>query len=317
MDAASVNADKAQAELKALREQNKRLQKNLDSTLESVERYRKANFRLPTGKKTKTKGDFCRVAIPDTHGCHIDTAAAAAMLADLEYLQPTEVILLGDHLDCGGFLAQHHTMGYVAETEYTYEEDVAAGNEFLDQLQKRLPNATYDYLEGNHERRVEQWCVTSALRSTQDAGFLRRMFGVESVLSLEKRGIPYRSLNRTHDDLPVQGAIKRGKCLFVHGASHAKHAATVHLNLFGANVVFGHIHRMQMDSASPVTTGTIAAYCPGCLCKLQPYYNHGKPTGHSHGYHAQFVRETGGFFPLQIPIINGQSYLAPLIERVA
>ena len=59
---------------------------------------------------------------------------------------------MGDHLDCDGFLAQHHVWGFVAETEYTFEDDVAA-NVMLDSVQKICPKAKLTYLSGitNHE----------------------------------------------------------------------------------------------------------------------------------------------------------------------
>lgn len=97
------------------------------------------------------KDDFVRVIIPDSHGDHIARHAAAAFLADCARLNPHEIVMLGDHLDCGGFLAQHHTMGYVAETETSYEADVMATNQFLDEIQKAAPRARIKYLEGNHE----------------------------------------------------------------------------------------------------------------------------------------------------------------------
>lgn len=239
------------------------------------------------------------------------------MLADLEVLKPKEVILMGDHIDCGGFLAQHQVMGFVAETEYTFEDDVSAASELLDSIQKRVPSARFDYLEGNHEHRLERWCVTSALRNTRDAKYLRNLFSPTSVLSLEKRNIAYASLYKYHDGLPIQGAIKRGACHYVHGISHAKHAADVTLSKFGGNVCFAHTHRAEDAVTTIVGSGTIGAWGFGCLCKLQPYYLHGKPSGHSHGYGLQFVRyKTGKFITLQVPIINGESLLQPLFGAV-
>lgn len=289
----------------------------LEKQLETIERQRAPRYKLPKGKLPKPKkGDFCRLIVPDTHGCHAEKTALAAMLRDVEALRPAEVVLMGDHIDAGGFLAQHHTMGYVAESEYTFEDDVSACNEFLDQLQAATPGARYDYLEGNHERRIEKWCVTETLRNRKDAEFLRRAFGPEAVLSLDKRGIPYRGLYTYHDGLPVQGAIRRGKCCFVHGISHAKHAADVTLGKFGGCVVFAHTHRVDSWVTTIVGPGTIGAWSFGCLCKLQPYYLHGKPSGWSLGYGVQLVRENGEFLTIHVPIVNGESLLGPLLSRL-
>lgn len=286
----------------------------LERQLEQIEGLRKPRFTIPAGKARRSKkGDFCRLIVPDTHGCHADKAAMAALLADMELLKPAEVVLLGDHLDAGGFLAQHHTMGYVAETEYSYTDDIAAANEFLDQVQKRAPTARYDYLCGNHEHRIEKWCVTEALRHKKDAELLRSLLGPPAVLSMKARGINFVTLYDYHDDLPVQGAIRRGKCCFVHGISHAKHAADVTLGKFGGCVAFGHTHRVDAWVTTIVGAGTIGAWSFGCLCKLQPYYLHGKPSGWSHGYGVQLVSADGEFITLQVPIIKGESLLRPLL----
>lgn len=96
-----------------------------------------------------------RIIIPDSHGNHIDESAMSAFLADLKLLKcdkSTEIVMLGDHLDCGGWLAQHHVMGYVAEiSETSYVNDFKSANFFLDEIMIRANGATIHYLEGTHE----------------------------------------------------------------------------------------------------------------------------------------------------------------------
>ncbi len=128
--------------------------------------------------------------MPDSHGCYADEMAISAMFADADVIRPKEVILLGDHLECGGFLARSiNTLGYVAQSAYTFEDDVSATNQFLDRLQSISSVEEIDYIEGNHERRIESWCCTQALKNKQDAAYLLQLFSANSVLSIEKRGI--------------------------------------------------------------------------------------------------------------------------------
>lgn len=314
-----LKLDKAEKQAKSDAEYRKSAEALLEKQLETIEGLRKPRVTYTPGKPRKSKaGDFCRLLIPDTHGSHIEPAAMSALLSDMELLRPQEVVLLGDHLDCGGFLAEHHTMGFVAETEYAFCDDVGAANEFLDKVQSySAPKARIDYLEGNHEHRIEKWCVTEALRHPRDAKFLRDLLAPPAVLSLEKRKIRYASLYDHHDGLSVQGAIKRGRCHFVHGISHAKHAADVTLAKFGGCVAFGHTHRVDSWVTTIVGAGTIGAWSFGCLCKLQPYWQHGKPTGWSHGYGWQLVSAEGEFITLHVPIVNGKSLLQPLLGAVA
>lgn len=293
-------------------------QKQIDQLHERLERLRTSRWSIPFARRKGAKAGkpFVRVAVPDTHGCFVDPAALRAMLDDLEVLQPRQVVLLGDHLECGGFLAQHWTLGYVAQAEYTFEQDVDATNDLLDKVQARCPGAEIDYLEGNHERRIERWCITQALRHKRDGAFLLRQFGCREQLHLEKRGIDFYSQAGMHMGLPVRGTIKHGHCYFTHGHTVAKHAASVMLDRFGNNVVFGHIHRSDEFSTNTVSHGTIKAWCPGALCQLHPLWQHTAPTTWSHGYGVQLVQDDGSFLHINVPIIDGRSYLVQLTGKV-
>lgn len=278
----------------------------------------KNTFKLKALGKPATigKGSYFRVAFGDTHGIGIDQDAFNAFTGDLAHLEPKEIVGLGDHVDCGGFLAQHHTLGYVAETSYTYSDDISSANQQLDRIQTLCPNARIHYLQGNHERRVEKWCVTQSLRNTEDAEMLRRAFDPEYLLHLEKRGITYYRQSKFYHDLRVPGTILLGKCHFTHGDTASKHECSQMVARFNANVVFGHTHRADSFTKRTVKDGVIAAWNPGCLCKLQKYWNHTKLTNWSHGYALQIVRKSGDFLHINVPIIDGKSYLADFIKLI-
>jgi hypothetical protein len=314
-------ATKAQVAEKRKKQENADRLRHLESIIEdqakTIEQLRGSRFKFRPVKVKKSKAkSFCRVIIPDSHGSVIDTAAASAFLADLEIIRPTEIVMLGDHLECGGFLAEHHTLGYVAQSEYSFVDDCNAANQFLDEIQSRCPGATIDYLEGNHERRIETWIITHTLRHQSDAEYLRGMFSTETVLHLAKRGINWCRQGVFYDGLPIPATIKRGHCHFTHGTSTAKHAAAVTLSRFGGPVVYGHTHRADSYVAKTVRAGTIGAWNPGCLCKLQPLWQHSNPTDWTHGYGVQMVTDRD-FLHINVPIIDGVSYLRPLAERLS
>lgn len=296
----------------------KQLEKLLAKQAEALEKARRPRAKLTPSATTRGKAsDFVRVIVPDTHGSNIDQNAASAFLADLAALKPSEVVMLGDHIDCGGFLAQHHTLGYVAETATSFEDDVGAANDFLDAVQSACSAKVY-FLEGNHERRIEKWCVTEALKNGNPANarFLASMFSTENVLSLEKRGIEYFKQGRCYMGLRIPSTIKLGHCYFTHGTRTGVAAARATLADFGGNVVFGHTHRIQSHQSQTVDRGQLAAWNIGCLCKLQPYWNHSQITGHGHGYGLQFCRQNGEFLHVTVPIVDGKSYLVPLTRLV-
>lgn len=306
---------KARKEADAAKHGKKLAELVIDSLKEQIEVDRE-KYRIPVARSRVTKGAFVRLIIPDTHGAHVDSQAAGAMLGDIEHLKPKEVIWLGDHLDCGGFLAQHHTLGFVAETETGFAEDVVAANVLLDEVAKRCGKVRQDYLEGNHEHRIEKWCVTEALRKTGDARFLLERLGPEAVLHLKARGIDYRKESEHYDGLSVRGTIKRGQCCFTHGMFHGQRAAQTHLGAFGGNIVFGHVHREQTFSGETVAESQVRSWCPGCLCQRRPYWHHTRPSGWTHGYAVQIVRDDG-FLHINVPIVNGKSYLMDLTSRLA
>jgi hypothetical protein len=308
---ASAEVAKLKAQLKASEASKAKLAATLDRHLHTP----KARAIIPAKPTRRGKDDIVRVIIPDTHGAKVDQKALSACLGDIKALDPDEVILLGDHVDCGGFLAQHHVMGFVAESDYTYEADIAATNAFLDALQSAAPRAKVEYIEGNHERRIEQWAMTQTLRNSKDAEFLRRAFAPEFLLRLAERGITYYRQGECYDGLSLSGTIKRGKCYFTHGSSTSKQATTTMLQNFAGNIVFGHTHREQSSSARPVHTGQIKSWNPGCLCELQPLWCHTHCTAWSHGFAIQSVARSGEFLHLNIPIIGGKSLLGQLASK--
>lgn len=304
-------SDKAHAKaLAALNQELRETKASLARTLAA------RAVRLPKAKSAKARapGDIVRVIVPDTHGAKADPAAIAALLADLKALDPHEIILLGDHVDCGGFLAQHLVMGYVAETSYSYEQDIEHANAFLDALQQAAPRARIEYLEGNHERRVETWCVTQTLRHSRDAEGLRQLYSPEFRLRLSSRGIAYFRQGVFYDGLSVPGMIKRGKCFFFHGVSTAKNAVAATQDRIGGNCVFGHTHRAQSEVVRRVGAGVIGAWNPGCLCELQPLWQHTAPANWTHGYAVQLIAPGGDFLHLNIPILSGQTHLGSLFK---
>lgn len=293
------------------------LQQQLDHALAQIERLEKskrAKVIAASPARRREDGDTITVCVPDTHGAKIARAEFAAMLADIKALNPQRVILLGDHVDCGGFLAQHHVMGYVAETSYSYEDDISEANAFLDAIQAAAPNAVIEYIEGNHERRVETWCVTQTLRHSKDAEGLRRHYAPEFRLRLAERGISYFRQGEFYDGINIPGIIKRGKCYYTHGFKTSKHATADMVEALAGNVVHADTHRQQSYVVRRAGTGVIGGWCPGCLCELQPLWQHTNPTTWIQGYGVQLTDSVGDFLHINVPVIEGKSLLAALLK---
>ncbi len=245
----------------------------------------------------------------------MELSAVAATLADIRTLDPDEIILGGDMADCGGFLAQHHVWGYVAETDYSYEEDIAATNDFLDQLSAVAPRASIHYLEGNHENRVERWIITQTLRNPKDSRKLRSILAPDVMLGLPARGIRFYPRNEIHGDCRQPGFLRRDKCYFVHEVASSPNAAAKALAKVAGNVVFFHTHCSDAMTGFRPNVGDIGAWNPGCLCQKRPMWQHTRPNEWTNGYAVQFVNAQKNFLHINVPIVDGQSLLVPFTSR--
>ena len=315
---AGAKVVRAQADLRRARIQIRMLEKDRDEILAQFRHLQDAIYPPAAhfSDAPAAKGEFLRVVIPDVHGSSMDLDAVNALFGDIKRLKPDEVVLIGDLVECGGFASQHHVMGYVSQTEYTYQQDIVEGNWFLDELAKAAPDAVVHYLEGNHEDRIERWVVDQTMRNERDGEFLRTLVSPEFLLQLGERGIKYYRRGEYHMGLEEPGMIKLGKIFFVHQMSGAKNAAAKSLEVTAGNIVFGHTHRE--DSATLVFPGVglVKAWNPGCLCKRQPLWRHSSPTNWSHGYGVELVSKSGNFLHVNVPIWRGQSLLGGLSERL-
>lgn len=258
----------------------------------------------------REKEDRLIFVFPDHHGAKSDRAAVGACLSDHARLRPDITIGLGDGIDAGGFLAQHHVMGFVAETEYTYEEDCAVFSGDLDAFQKNT--GEMHLIEGNHDQRIEKWAVTSALRNGVDAEGLRRRNAPEFVMQYKQRGIRYYRRAERYCGLPIQGAFKIGKAHFLHGKIRGNGSPASMLHTYGVNMFYGHTHAMASKITNTMGSGAIGAWNCGTLSEKQPLWMHGDPTGWTHGYCLIAMARSGAFQAVLVTIVNGVSLLRSL-----
>lgn len=316
-------SEAATREIAKLRQENEEHKRKISSLKTLVDEqsdliadFHASRFDIPKQEivKYQGKGSYVRVAFGDTHGSSIDKAAWAAFIADIQILNPREVVHLGDIVECGGWLAAHHTTNYVAQTDYTYADDIIAANVMTDQLQSACPKADIHYIEGNHDARIATWCITMAQKKRADVNFLIDKLGPRSLLNIDSRGIKWWSRGDVHKGSVVGGTLKLGKCFFTHPQSSSKHHAATTAAKFGHNVVYGHTHRADFYPGGDIEGREWAAWSPGCLCKLRKYWHHTEPFKHNHGYHVQLVKSDGTFLGINVPIINGKSYLSGLLK---
>lgn len=316
-DSAMEKVIDAQARVNAMRREVDALRKDRQQLLEEytdLRNARKISASPRTPRLLKAR-DAVRVSCGDMHGMMMDKAAVSAFLADLKTLDPDEVVLGGDIVECGGWLAKNQPIGYVAMCDYTYQEDVEAANWFLDQIQTLAPRATIHYLEGNHEDRVERWIVDQTMAQKRDAEFLRDAFSPKAMLRLNDRGIKYYRRTEIYEDGLPRGWIKLGKMHFTHELGGGKNAARDAAVKTGANVMFFHTHRTDAATVVFPGIGLVKAFNPGCLCMCQPVWRHSDPTSWSQGYAVEVISASGHFQYIHVPIWKGESLAVAMLSR--
>jgi len=307
----------AKAALEAAKKEISALRKDRDQLLSEytdMRTARKVTKHKPTARKAGG-GDKVRVSLGDVHGMRMDRAAVDAVLADLQLLDPDEIVLGGDILECGGWLAKHQPIGFIALSDYTYQEDVAAANWFLDEVQKAAPRAVIYYLEGNHEDRVERWIVDETMGGKRDAQFLYDAFSPEVLLRLKERGIQYFRRSEIYVDGAPRGWIRLGKMHFTHTLGRGKNAAMQAASKTGGNVTYFCTHREDTATLVLPAVGLIKAFNPGCLCTMQPVWMNSDTTNWSQGYAIDIVSTSENFQRLHVPIWRGESLAGAMIER--
>jgi len=307
----------AQATIKKLRDENSALRQDREDLLREHEDLRLVRPIVPFAAKPRRKvsGDKIRVSFGDMHGMRMDRAAVNALLGDIYRLNPDEVVMGGDMLECGGWLAKHHALGYVAQCDYSYQDDIAAANWFLDELQKAAPNAKAYYIFGNHEDRMEKWIVDETLGHQRDSQFLRDLVAPDVLLRLKEREITIiRSSDKTEPGLPY-GWLKLGKMFYAHDVAGGKQAATKALAMTAGNVTCFHNHQESSSTLELVSVGIVKAFTPGCLCEKQPMWRHSHPSNWNHGYAIDVVATSGNFQHIQVPIWEGESLGCAMLDR--
>lgn len=298
------------------------LEKQCERLEQQMAALRQSKFVLPTSKPSPLSKDgwFIRLFLGDTHGAGIDKRSWKAVMGDLAIIGPSvrRVVLLGDHMDCGSWLDEKHTIGYVSQTDYTVAEDEDAANQMLDQVGQALPGAQIDYLEGNHEWRIEREIVGRCKGNRREVERQLSRNGPVAVMSLDKRGINYWSKGEKHMGLSVRGVIKLDELSYAtHGRTTAQNASKVMAKKYNANVKYGHTHRSDMAVVQSVKGGCHSAWNFGCLCLDNPVWNNTDCTDWSQGYGLDVCNKRGKFLTVHVPIVNGESLLQLLAAKLA
>lgn len=230
---------------------------------------------------------------PDTHVKYIDERAFRSYLKFLQFYKPDVRIILGDFLDCDG--VSHWPSDSLTPRRLVHEAIDA--RRYLKQLQDASPSAsTLIYLKGNHEYWIEQaLCKMPELFDGLD--LLGLDITLSKLLDLEK--FEYQLFELNH-------LVQIGRANFTHGLYTGGNHAKKHLDVFKANVFYGHLHDYQAFSQASLG-GTIEAASLGCLSRTDARFLKGRPNNWNQGHGVFEFFPDGRFVRYQVPIYDGRS----------
>lgn len=274
---------------------NKKLFKYKAPKLENFTVHRTQMRELYKAAKLKDTDVFRLVVQPDTHVPEHDEAALAAFCEFLEFYKPHGLVNLGDFMEMGSV---SHWEARDPKPRRLVPE-VKMARSVLGQIDKAAgPQCVFKrFLVGNHEDWLDQ-LLTARLPEVYDGieelveGGLR----VQTLLKLKDFG--YRVV-------PLNEILQVGDLHFIHGYYTNKHHAAKHLDVFGVNLMYGHLHDVQSHSGVSVH-GVHEATSIGCLRTLHAPFMKGKPNNWSHAFGVIEYTGDGRFTKIVPIIINGR-----------
>ena len=194
------------------------------------------------------------IFMSDIHYNYEDPAAMKLARRIIRHLKPDSIFLGGDIIDCAAI--SRFVKAPIDSLSLQDEFDYAHGK--LKQLREESPGAVIQYLDGNHEARLNKYLCSNAkeLHSLRDLNIPRQL----QLADLDIEHHPYMS------------KVKVGKLWHVHGdmlGSGPNIARTVYMKV-QTSIIFGHHHKIGMHFETPLGKPTSCAIANGTLARLDP-----------------------------------------------
>jgi len=228
------------------------------------------------------------MALFDLHYPDNDKACTNIAYSFAKEFRPDIFILGGDQMDmnCISFFNKGKPKlveGQRLKNEYKgFQCDIL--NRFESVLKKKCRKI---FFIGNHEYRVQRIIECEP----QHEGFIE----IENNLRL-----------KNWDVIEYNDVVKIGHMFFIHGLYVNIHHAKKHLQVYGDQIFYGHVHDNQIyTSTTPIDNLPKQAVGVGCLCNKNPNYMRNRPNSWIHQFMFFYLFPDGTFTYYLPIIING------------
>lgn len=240
------------------------------------------------------------VVIPDQHFPIHDSKAISVVLKAIKQIKPDIFINLGDVGEWETVSAWRYKGKKLPPLEYQLpliDREIEEVNVCLDAFDKVLNKVgCYEryVCAGNHD----EWLDAFVERYPYMNDYTFR-----KACKWDKRGYTYLRYNEP---------LKIGKVNFIHGAYVTMYHAKKHLEAYGSNIVYGHVHDVQRHTLTKLDSGTIGAWSMGCLKDMRASQNkwlRGRLHNWQHAFGIVDFFENGNFKVEVVEIVNGKTSL--------
>ena len=239
------------------------------------------------------------IVIPDQHYPLEDKKAVSVVLQAIEIVKPNLFINLGDVGEWESVSAWKYKKIKRPPLEYQIpfvDEEINLTNKGIDKFDKVLKKVGCDWkiiCAGNHDEWLDSFVMEHPY--LEDYTFRR-------ACKWDKRGYDYYIYNEP---------VKIGKLTFIHGAYTTMYHSKKHLDAYGENIIYGHVHDIQRHTKTDLG-GTKAAWSLGCLKDMSAEKNKwlkGRLHNWNHAFAIIDWFKNGNFKIEVVEIIDGQTTL--------
>lgn len=197
-----------------------------------------------------------------------DEAAMALALAVIREARPDRVVILGDFLDFAPLSRFTLEAGFAL----TMQPAIDRGVRFLREIQAAAPGAAIVFLEGNHDRRLQDAITKNALaafglKRGESAPEDWPVLSVPYLLRMDEMGVTYVG------GYPAGEYWLNDNLVAIHGHKVRSNGSTAQAVIEDerVSILFGHTHRIElMHKTRRVRHGRRSAFAAsvGCLCSV-------------------------------------------------
>jgi len=234
---------------------------------------------------------FRLLVMPDAHVEEHDPYAMNAFCKFAQYYKPHGIVNLGDFMEMD---AVTHWPAPDARPRRLVSQ-IETGQRILTEIDAACgKQCTFKrFLIGNHEDWLEQYLVGKIPEALYELEKLGVDLSIKELLGLKRFG---------YETIPLNEILRIGEhCHFIHGYYTGRYHAAKHLDVFGVNIYYGHLHDVQQFSTVSVN-GVHEAMCLGCLRDMNAPFLHGRPNNWSHAF-GIFEFTHDGFYTRYTPVI--------------